>query len=283
MEKNSAKIKSLVGILVLIALSGGCVIYVGSSNQSAKFTKIVHMPVTPLAPGMDFQTMTHNGSIKILGQPVTDCSITATITANASTMKKAEEIADGTELSFEPTPMGLKFKIDRPDNMINCSVGVSLEITLADKMNLDLESYNGQIKIDNIYGKTNATTHNGQVTVNNVSGGTILKTYNGQINAKEISGDIDFISHNGSINADFSQAAVPDCNINIKTYNGGINLTAPQNYSATVDVSTYNGQIDTDLPITVTGKFSQKSLKGTIGDGQGQMKLETHNGSIKIR
>lgn len=283
MEKNSAKIRSLAGMLVFIAFLCGCNIYISSSNQSAKFTKIVHMPVTPLAPGMDFKTRTHNGSIRVMGMPVTDCSVTATITARASTMEKAEDIAERTELSFEPTPMGLKFKIDRPDNMINCSVGVSLEITLPDKMNLDLESYNGQIKIENIYGKTNATTHNGQVTVNNISGGTTLKTYNGRIETKEISGDIDFISHNGSINADFSQAAVPDCNINIKTYNGGINLTAPQNYSATVDVSTYNGQIDTDLPITITGKFSQKSLKGTIGDGQGLMKLETHNGSIKIR
>ena len=34
---------------------------------------------------------------------------------------------------------------------------------------------------------------------------------------------------------------------------------------------------------TVIGKVSRRKLKGTIGEGEGKLLLETHNGSIKIR
>ncbi len=283
MGKNEAKIKSVAGTLVLIALLGGCVIYVGSSNQSHKFTKIVHMPVMSLSQGSDFQTQTHNGQINVSGTDVNECNVTATIRGYASSMQRAEEIVEKTKLRFERSTNGLTLNIDRPENLINCSVSVDIEMTLPKKVNLELVSHNGQIKIDNISGNTNAVTHNGQVSVNNISGITILRTHNGQIDAEEISGDIDFVSHNGRVKAEFSEAAEPDCDIAMVTHNGGIELTTPRNYSAKVSVSTHNGAINTELPLTVSGEFSDKSLTGTIGDGQGDMKLETYNGSIKIR
>jgi hypothetical protein len=50
-----------------------------------------------------------------------------------------------------------------------------------------------------------------------------------------------------------------------------------------VEASTHNGSINTDLPITVTGKVSKNKLTGTIGNGDGKLYLETHNGSIRLR
>ena len=257
MENNRAKIKSLTGILAFMIFLSGCVIYIGSGDQSQKFTKIIHMPAAPLSPGLNFQTQTHNGSIEVQGSDMFECNVVATITGRASTMQKAEDIVERTKLSFEQSESGLVFKVDRPDNLINCSVSVSLDVDLPDEINLNLISHNGKIEIENISGNTYATTHNGKVGVNNISGTTVLRTHNGEIEAKEISGDIDFLSHNGKVEAIFSQAAEPDCDIIMVTHNGGIELTAPQNYSAKVNVSTHNGNIDTDLPITVLGKFSK--------------------------
>jgi hypothetical protein len=277
--KKITLIKSLV--LFSICLSG-CV-FVGPFNQSQKFTKIMHMPVTPLSAGSGFQTATHNGSIEVHGSNVNDCNIIATITGHASSVEKAEELAEQTKLSFDQSGSTLILKIDKPDNMVNCSVTVSLDIILPDKIDLDLVSHNGKISIENVTGKTNVTTHNGAVIVNSISGVTRLETHNGEIAAKEISGDIDFLSHNGMVRADFAQAAAPDCDITMVTHNGGIDLTTPQNYSAQVNVSTHNGSINTNLPVTISGDFSGKSLNGTIRDGQGTLKLETYNGSIKLR
>ena len=62
-----------------------------------------------------------------------------------------------------------------------------------------------------------------------------------------------------------------------------IELETPPELSARVEVSTHNGSIKTDLPITVTGKLSRRRLTGPIGSGEGELYLETHNGSIRIR
>ncbi len=283
MEDKRAKIKSLAGLLIFVAFISGCVIYVGPGSQSHKFTKIVHMPAASLSPGLNFQTQTHNGSIKVQGSDATECSVIATITGQASSDEKAEELVEKTELRFEKSESGLKFVIDKPDNLMNCSVSVSLEVVLPSETNLDLVSHNGEIEIEKIKGNTNAVSHNGRVSVNNVSGMITLKTHNGEIEAKEIAGDIDFVSYNGQVEAFFSQAAAPDCDIKMVTHNGGIELVAPQNYSAKVDVSTHNGHIDTDLPITILGTFNGKKLVGTIGDRKGNLKLETYNGSINIK
>ena len=100
MEDNRAKIKSLTGVLFLIALISGCVIYVGPGSQSHKFTKIVHMPAVPLSPGLNFQTQTHNGSIKLQGSDASECNVIATVTGNASSDEKAEELVEENRIAF---------------------------------------------------------------------------------------------------------------------------------------------------------------------------------------
>jgi DUF4097 and DUF4098 domain-containing protein YvlB len=90
-------------------------------------------------------------------------------------------------------------------------------------------------------------------------------------------------THNGSVKVRYSQAAPPACDISIVSYNGGIELASPRNLSAAIEAATHNGSIRTELPISVIGNVSKKSLSGRIGAGQGKVHLETHNGSITIR
>ncbi|MBN1973415.1 MAG: DUF4097 family beta strand repeat protein [Sedimentisphaerales bacterium] len=282
MNNKKEKIKLYGFILLFSLIFCGC-INICCIDQSQKFTKIVHMPAATLFPSSGFQTKTHNGSIEVTGDDVADCNIIATITGHASTVQAAEEVVEMTKLSFEQSGEKLIFKIDKPDNLINRSVSVSLEIMLPYKVDLELESHNGRIEIENVSGNTNAVTHNGKVSVRKVSGVTRLETHNGAIEADEISGDINFLSHNGKVEADFADAAAPDSDITMITHNGGIDVTTPLEYSARVDISTHNGSIDTELPVTVSGDLGRKHLTGIVRNGQGVLKLETHNGSIKLR
>ena len=121
------------------------------------------------------------------------------------------------------------------------------------------------------------------MTTEKISGSTSLRTHNGEVTCREISGNTQLKSHNGGIKTFYSDTAPSICDISIITYNGGIELETPPDYSARIDASTHNGSVHTDLPITVTGKVSKNKLTGTIGTGEGNLNLETHNGSIKIR
>lgn len=277
---NFAKI-SLVCLICTSMLLQGC-ISIGCCSMQAKYERTEQLSA-PLPAGSAFEAQTHNGSIKINGADVAECNLTATIITRAATDEEAMELSDKVSVSLVPSGNKLIVKIDEPTNLINKSVSVSLDVELPNQTDLELITHNGEVALANITGKVNATSHNGKVTTDNVTGSTELKTHNGSITCKEISGNTQLISHNGSVKAFYSDSAPSACDISMTTHNGSIELATPSDYSARVKASTNNGSINTDLPITVTGEVSKSKLTGTIGAGEGQLNLETYNGSIRIR
>jgi hypothetical protein len=273
---------SLACLMCLVILSAGCCINIGGCLMQAKYERTMQLSA-PLSPGSGFEAQTHNGSITVNGADTAECTMTATIVARAATDEEAQELAEQVNVTLVPSGNRLITKIDRPTQLVNKSVSVSLDVEVPNKTDLGLVSHNGAVEISDIMGRLDATTHNGKVTGEKISGNTIFETHNGSITCDEISGNIKLTSHNGSIKAFYTDTAPSACDISMVTYNGGIELKTPPGVSAKIDVSTHNGSISTDLPITVSGKISKSELKGTIGAGEGQIHLETHNASIRIR
>ena len=272
---------SLGCILCLFVLLTGCCINLGC-NMLGKYERTVELSAA-LSPGSTFDAQTHNGSITIHGADVAECRLTATIVTRARTDEEAQELSDQVEVTLVPSSGRLTAKIDQPKNLINKSVSVSYDIQLPNQTSLELLTHNGAVRIVDITGQIDATTHNGKTTAEKVAGTTMLKTHNGDVSCREISGDAKLNTHNGGVEVVYSEAAPSVCDVSIITHNGGIGFTAPPAFSARVDASTHNGSVHTDLPITVTGKVSKSNLTGTIGTGEGNLHLETYNGSIKIR
>ena len=282
MEKAFLKKVPLVSLLCLIVIVGGCCINIGSCAMRAKYQRTVQLSA-PLSPGSIFEANTHNGYVKVAGSDVADCNITATITAQAITEEEAQKLAEQTSVKLVPFGNRLTAKIDKPVFMMNQSVSVSFDIQITNKVDLDLTTHNGSVTIKNIEGEVNSTTHNGKITAERILGVAKLYTHNGSVICREISGDTQLKTHNGSVKVYYSKAAPSICDISLITYNGGIELETPSNFSGKVDMSTHNGSIRTDLPITVVGKISKRKLAGTIGSGDGKLHLETHNGSITVQ
>jgi DUF4097 and DUF4098 domain-containing protein YvlB len=236
-----------------------------------------------MSPGSTLVAVTHNGSITANGADVSDCSLIATITARARTEEEALELAEKVEVRLESVGDRLVVKIEKPTALINKSLGVSLDVTLPDRANLELETHNGPVSATDIRGDVRAVTHNGKISTMRVSGSTVLETHNGLISVSSTCGNAKFKTHNGSVKVYYDESSEPVNDISIITHNGSIELAAPPDLSAKVEAKTNNGSINTDLPITVIGKVSKNRLTGTIGSGDGRLYLETHNGSIRIR
>ena len=276
MEKNYW-ITLIVGVVICSLLGvNGC------EFPSAKYEMTVDLSA-PLAAGASFAAQTHNGSITIEGRDEAGCDLTATIMGRASTEEKAKELAEKTKVRLNGSGDKLTVDIDKPKLTSNQSVSVSLDAELPNKTNLYLITHNGAVTVTGIQGRVDATTHNGRIKTSNVSDHTKLKTHNGAVICEQISGDAWLSTHNGSIKVYYCGDAPGVCETVMTTYNGSIDLKTPPNISAVVNLSTHNGSIKTELPITLIGKVSKNKLNGKIGEGLGKLKLETHNGSIKIR
>jgi len=281
MKKDYFTKASLGCLLCLLILLASCCINTGCWPR-AKYERTQQLSAA-LEPGSTFAAKTHNGSITINGAEVADCNLTATIIARAATEEDAKKLAEEVKIKLEHFGDKLTARIEKPSSMRNRSVSVSFNVTVPNQTNLQLTTHNGAIRIMNIDGQIDGTTHNGNVAAEQVSGTSKLHTHNGSIICKEVSGDMELRTHNGKVNAAYSQAASPVCNVSIVTHNGSVDFAAPPNFSAAVEASTHNGSVHTDLPITIIGKVTKRKLTGTIGTGQGELYLKTHNGSIRIR
>ncbi|MGE5759472.1 MAG: DUF4097 family beta strand repeat-containing protein [Gemmatimonadota bacterium] len=123
-------------------------------------------------------------------------------------------------------------------------------------------------------------TVNGEIDAEGVGADAEVTTVNGSINV-QATGHVEARTVNGSIRASMGRADWPS-ETEFTTVNGGITLTLPANLSAEVSAETVNGDLETDFPLTVTGKFGPRHMRGTIGNGGRHLKLSTVNGSIHL-
>lgn len=127
-----------------------------------------------------------------------------------------------------------------------------------------IETVNGDIRIENVEGRVHAETVNGDIETTGLAGPTELETVNGGIEA-------DFDRFASGQSAEF------------ETVNGRIRVFLPRDISANISAGSVNGSIKNDFGLTEKTGIASHSLDGVVGDGDGELKFDTVNGSIHIR
>lgn len=69
--------------------------------------------------------------------------------------------------------------------------------------------------------------------------------------------------------------------ITVDAGSGSVTLSLPSDLSADVEIETGSGGISTDFPVR-TSRVERRSLRGTIGDGAGRIRVETGSGSVRL-
>lgn len=125
-----------------------------------------------------------------------------------------------------------------------------------------------------------AGTVNGDVHVRRVAGDVRASTVNGDVDM-EAGGNAEGSTVNGSIRAAMAGDLRTDLKLN--TVNGSVTVALPPGANAEVEAATVNGSLESDFPLTVQGRFSNRRMRGTIGEGGHRLLLETVNGGVAIR
>ena len=124
-------------------------------------------------------------------------------------------------------------------------------------------------------------TVNGDVEATGLEGGVEAHTVNGDVEIST-SGWAEAETVNGSIEASLG---APSWNreLNFSTVNGGITLELVPDVSAEVEARWVNGELESELPLTVQGRFSDRRARGVLGQGGHLLTLSTVNGPIRLR
>ena len=141
--------------------------------------------------------------------------------------------------------------------------------------------------------KVHFTVHvpeNLRFTGENVNGSVVAENMGRFVKASSVNGKVrvstkswaELSSVNGSLEAKMGRADWTGT-LKLETVNGSISLEMPSDLSADVRFESVNGRLHTEFPMNVQNGVDAHSLRGQIGSGGRELKIETVNGSAEIR
>ncbi len=194
---------------------------------------------------------------------------------------------------------------------------VRFHLTVPDKMNLEISSNEGDIRIENTMGEVNVTSVEGNIVVvggrgrvnlNSVDGDLTVTGAEGKVNLNTVDGVIDLRRGVGdlslsTVDGDITITDTDAWNLEANTVDGAVrfegNLRDNGRYvmkshdgnvtvevpviNAAVSVSTFSGEFESDFPVTLNGRALRKRMDFTLGNGSARLELESFDGVVSLR
>jgi len=166
--------------------------------------------------------------------------------------------------------------------------------------NLELYSGDGAITIDGVKGRIDARTSDGAIEATRLKGDIHLRSADGRITGTDLDGTLvastsdgrmtidgrfdglSLRSGDGSIRAEAGKGSKISDEWSVTTNDGRVQLRIPATFAADLDIHTGDGHIDVDLPVSVEGRFSRSTLRGSLNGGGPLLRLRSGDGSIRV-
>ncbi len=210
----------------------------------------------------------------------------------------------GENITVKSSSGSITAEIIKGSTQLTTSYG-SITCTDMSDGDIKLKTSSGKIKLSNVsFGDCDAHTSYGSIASDELKGESIklhsgsgdikltessanttnLSTSYGRITCRQMTtNSITAKSGSGNLDIACSDSTPNEIVADLVTSYGSIDLTVPQNFTGQVDLSTSYGSIRTGRPITVSGQINKKKLKGTIGQGNGKLHMQTNSGSINLQ
>ncbi len=189
---------------------------------------------------------------------------------------------------------------------------VDYQLIVPGHIQVNLNTQNGDITVNNLKGTVHAKTVNGHVTINNTASTIIaLSEEKGNITVNQAQGNVQATANKGNIKiVDATKSVIATTQKgNIETVckevlstsrivldaqnSGGIQLAMPSTVNATIYGKTERGRFDSEHYITlkpITMQLNKRTrrdllerqVNGLIGTGETDIRLSCNNGNINI-
>jgi hypothetical protein len=227
-----------------------------------------------IAPGKRLEVKGVNGAVRAVLASGSEAVVNATKRARRSDPDEVKiqvvESSEGVTIcAVYPTPPRAREENScEPGDAWHSStdnndVVVTFDVQVPPGVEFDGQTVNGEMSAEGLKGDVRASSVNGSVRVSTT----------GLAEASTV---------NGSVYAEMGRANWTN-QLEFSTVNGGITLILPDKLDTDVRATTVNGEIESDYPLTISGRFGPRHLRGTIGAGGRELSLSTVNGEIRLK
>jgi len=199
-----------------------------------------------------------NGGVQVETWDGDEVQLCAVVRAEASTQAAADRLANAVRIETSGTVSPQAPRLGRHEGL-----SVSFRLRVPRQTDLDLAAHNGGVAIDGVHGRLRAETTNGGLMLEDVGGDVRVRTVNGGLHIV-LSGD-----------------RWEGAGLDAETTNGGVHLSLPDRYAASLETSTVNGGFNLDYPVA-TREDDRGRLILPLGGGGAPVRVVTTNGGVHV-
>jgi hypothetical protein len=251
---------ALAAAMIAMLFAPGCVNFGGNLPAKAQRSEQLTSPVSGITT---LDVYSEVGRIVLETADVAEASIIADVTVRSKTDEEAQNLVDQVRITAEQSGPQLVVRAVKPSGFDRNQLCVDFTISAPAHLAVQCATNVGDIQVDGFAGRVTA------------------KTDVGRIEATQVRSMADCHTNVGDIRLAYAPDAPARTNASAKTNVGSIDITLGDSVSAEVDARVNVGSIETQRSLTISGRIG-KSLNGSIGDGEGRIRLETNVGSIRI-
>ena len=201
-----------------------------------------------------------NGGIEVSGWGRDAIHVLAKVEGRARQDDIAEALVSEVRIDMD----GMALQADGPKTERRESWSVSYRVSVPHMYDLDLNTVNGGISIEDVNGNIEFSATNGGVSLT------------------EVGGDVRGRTTNGGLKISLSGDQWDGTGLDVRTTNGGITFVLPDGFNAQLESATTNGSLSVDFPITVSGRIDRR-LQTQLGSGGPLLRAITTNGGVTIK
>ena len=218
---------------------------------------------------------------------------------NGDQVELTVQVSHGVTIGFDNRSLRIEVHMPRNADLSLDTHDGAVEVDPLEG-NITVHTKDGAIKASQLSGRIDLTSGDGSITARALKGESKVHTGDGAIQADdvegkfegssgdgaiEVAGRFDFLdlrSGDGEVSARVARGSKMSSPWNIRTRNGGVNLTLPADFQADLDVRANDGHVSLGLPVTVQGDVSQSRVHGTMNGGGPLITVRSGDGSIRL-
>lgn len=179
----------------------------------------------------------------------------------------------------------------------NRGVGITVEITIPHRFDLDIRTADGDVDIGNVDGTVDLRTSDGDIVLGALTGPEIsIRTGDGDVGAELLAadritvhtsdGDVDLAVEGPSARVETSDGDIRldmlrQGDLDLRTGDGDITLNVDAALRA--DVELLGSDVQVDLPLQMVGRLGRRGARGKLNGGGPLILARTGDGTITIR
>jgi hypothetical protein len=191
----------------------------------------------------------------------------------------------GIEVYDHQTGDSVELEVRFPHGIHIMSIGdrrTVIEIHMPREGKVRLHTGDGEIRLRDLKGEISLESGDGRLEVEGVDGVLRAHSGDGHVRARGRFDNLDISTSDGRIEAEAVRGSTIGHGWNLKTGDGGVSLTVPENFAADIALHTGDGHITLDMPVTVEGRYESSNIRGKLNGGGGLLTIHTGDGSIRL-